>query len=270
MPVAHPAVVARLQELQQQPEQADVYLDRWLRRFMATRERELRRQVMYECLCEADDGTLLGVILRLEARAKEGEANSRWLLTELALTPAVLFELPYDRLVDLYAAARDAELPQLAQRFLGAQSLRPNAPNEGNPHLDRPAGVRTTQARKGDRLELDRLRHDRDPRVIRALLDHPRLVEGDVIRIAAMRPTSAVILENIAAHPRWGQRYRVRKAIAFNPHTPPALSMQVLPTLLAQDLRELAGNIPLPPGARDPVPGLLRPPVGPEGNGDQD
>jgi hypothetical protein len=208
------------------------------------------------------------VVLRLEARAKEGEANCRWLLTELALTPAILFELPYERLVDLYAAARDAELPQLAQRFLGSRSTQPDAPREGNPHLDRPAGVRTARARQGDRLELDRLRHDRDPRVISALLDHPQLVEGDVIRVAAMRPTSSVILEKIAAHPRWGQRYRVRKAIAFNPHTPPALSRQVLPTLLAQDLRDLAGSVLLPAEVRDQV--LSPAPRGPEGDPDQD
>ena len=268
MPAAHPAVVARLRELVEQPEQADLYLDRWLRRFVATRERELRRQVIYECLCETDDGTLLGVVLRLEARAKEGEPNCRWLLTELALTPAILFELPYERLVDLYAAARDAELPQLAKRFLGAKSVQPEPPKEGNPHLDRPAGVRTARARRGDRLELDRLRHDRDPRVISALLDHPHLVEGDVIRVAAMRPTSAVILEKIASHPRWGQRYRVRKAIAFNPHTPPALSRQVLPTRLAQDLRDLAGSVLLPPEIREQV--LNPQPREPDPHEDQD
>lgn len=107
-------------------------------------------------------------------------------------------------------------------------------------------------------MELDRLLHDRDPRVIGALLNHPRLVEADVVRVAAMRPTNTAILEKIATHPRWGQQYRVRKALAFNPNTPPALARQVLPTLLAQDLKELAGSIPLPRELQEEMLALTR------------
>ena len=72
--------------------------------------------------------------------------------------------------------------------------------------------------------------------MIRALLDNPRLVERDAIKIAALRPTAPEVLEEVAQHARWGRNYRVKKALVFNPCTPTSLSRQLLRTLLRQDL----------------------------------
>jgi hypothetical protein len=111
-----------------------------------------------------------------------------------------------------------------------------------NPHFEAAPGLRIAAARGTRREALDRLMHDRDERVIAALLDNPRIIERDVVRIAAMRPTTAEILERIAAHPRWASRAAVRKALAFNPATPAPLARHLLPTLLRQDLELLAGS----------------------------
>lgn len=242
MSFVHPAVAERLQQLLETPEESDLLLERWLRRFQAVKERSLRRTVLLEYLEGLDDASLLGLLVRLEQRARLGEAACRWLSTELALTPSVLLELPYDRLVDLHAAARDSKVPELVSRFVGTHSPASGVAPEGNPHLESSAGERTSAARHGDRMLLDRLLHDRDPRVVAMLLNNPQIVERDVVRMAAMRPTTAQILQSIAAHPRWGQRYRIRKAVAFNPHTPTLLARQILPTLLTQDLRELSSS----------------------------
>ncbi|MDP2315415.1 MAG: hypothetical protein Q8P41_21130 [Pseudomonadota bacterium] len=238
MGVVHPAVVTRAQALIACPEDADPYVATWLRRFGGVADRALRRTVLASLLAEIDDGSLLGVLARVDARAASGEAACRALSAELALTPSVLNDLPYERVADLYAAARAADLPRLATRFLGRRVE--NSVEPRNPHLDASAGARTAAARGTDRLVLDRLLHDRDPRVIAALLDNPRVTERDIVRIAAMRPTSSVILGLVAAHSRWGQRYRVRKTIAFNPACPFSLAAPLLPTLLRQHLAELA------------------------------
>lgn len=238
-PAAHPAVVERVAGLLAAPTEADAVLGRWLQRFTAVADRKLRRVVLRSCLEEADDGTLLGSLARLEARAERGDAGMRWMLTELALTPSLLLELPYDRVVELYVAARDAGLPELARRFYGDRPVAPDRIVE-NPHLDATAGERTSLARGTDRQVLDRLAHDRDPRVIAALLDNPRIIERDVVRIAALRPTNPDVLRVVAAHPRWSQRGLVKKALAFNPWTPSSLARQLLPTLLRQDLVELS------------------------------
>ena len=62
------------------------------------------------------------------------------------------------------------------------------------------------------------------------------LVERDVVKIAAMRPTRSEILMEIASHRKWASRYSVRKALSCNPHTPPSVARRLLPTLLKQDL----------------------------------
>jgi len=255
--MAHPVVIARIEELRADPVAADRVVDPWLRRFTSVADRPLRRTVLRACLDEADDGSLLGGLLRVEDRAMGGEARARWLATELALTPSVVLELPYERLVELYDAAVAADLPALARRLLHDRR-RPDTPAAAdNPHLDASAGLRTALARRPDRNAIDRLARDRDPRVIRALLDNPGLTERDAVRIAAARPTPPEVLQAVAAHPRWAARYPVRKALAFNPYTPAALARQLLPTLLRHHLREIAGSHVLSEELRGEVARML-------------
>lgn len=239
MPLVHPTVLQRLADYRADPPSVGVLLDPWLRRFRAVADASLRRTVLREGLDELDDASLIAALSRLDDLARQGDGDARWMLAELALNPGVLQELPYERRIDLYAAARDSGAREVAARFLGDRRP-PNAKApEDNPHLDLAAGLRTRAARAQDRLVLDRLLHDRDPRVIRALLDNPRLVERDAIAIAAMRPTAPEVLEEVARHPRWAPNYRVRKALVFNPCTPMPLARTLARTLLRQDLLAL-------------------------------
>lgn len=235
----HPAVLARIAELQAEPEEADRVLAHGIRRFAAVADRVLRRTVLREYVAELDDAALIAVLERIDQRCVTGDTACRWLDAELAVTPSALHDLPYLRRVELYEAAKAAGLPAVSRRFLeGARAKVADDP-EDNPHLEMSAGERTARARSRDRLVLDRLLHDRDPRVITALLDNPRVVELDVVRIAAMRPTAPEVLEVVAHHARWSQSYRVRKALAFNPCTPIAVARRLLTTLLRQDLAAL-------------------------------
>lgn len=250
--------VARARVVLDDTAEADRTLDRWMHKFVAIPDRGLRRNVLFELVESTDDGTLLGVLPRLGARAEAGESVARWLQTELALAPSVLTDLPYTRITELYTIARQVGLDRLAARFLSDRPVALEGRVAENPHMDLSAGERTARARGSDRMALDRLMHDRDPRIIAALLDNPRVVERDVVRVAAMRPTLPEILERIAAHPRWSARYRVRKALAFNPHAPRALARQLLPTLLRQDLLELRESRVLGPELHAELLELLR------------
>lgn len=250
-----PATLAR--NLADTPQQADFFVDAWLRRFRSVKDRSLRRGVLVDCVNAADDATLLATLHRLEQRALDADGDARWALAELALAPGVLGELPYERLVELYGIARKAGLGRVAARFLGHVSPGEDepvqkrldedgapmaAPPVENRHFEASPGLRIAAARGRDRQVLDRLMHDRDLRVVTALLDNPRIVERDVVRIAAMRPTTADILQAIAAHPRWASRAQVRRALVFNPATPFPLARQLLPAMLRQDLDFLAGS----------------------------
>ncbi len=242
--MVHPVVLERIVALGASPTDADALVDRWLQRFTGVADRQLRRTVLMDCVAQTDDAGVIATLSRLDARAAAGDAACRWLAAELALTPCVLQDIDYDRRQELYAAAREAGLPEVSRKFLGAKPTKPVKPH--NAHIDSTPGERTAAARGRNRQLLDRLMHDRDPRVITALLDNPRIVERDVIRIAAMRPTAPEVLERIAAHARWCGRYRIRKALAFNPCTPTPLARQLLPTLLRQDLVELSQSGVLP------------------------
>jgi hypothetical protein len=118
-------------------------------------------------------------------------------------------------------------------------------------------GERCAAARRSNRNKLDRLLHDRDHRVIRILLNNPLLVERDVVKIVAMRPTRPEVLEVVAKHSKWSSRYKVRKALACNPHTPLPIAQRLIPTLMRQDLRHVLGAATVPKAIRDQVRALL-------------
>lgn len=250
MPPVHPTVLERLAFAKEDTRESDQLIDAWLRKFRGIAERTLRRTVLREGLDGFDDASLIAVLHRLETRAQGGEPDCRWMRTELAVTPSVLAELDYDRRTELYAAARDAGYREVAARFLGARRHPTARKPVENPHVELTPGERTSAARTTDRLLIDRLLHDRDPRVIRALLDNPRIVERDVIKIAALRPTAPEVLNTVANHDRWSQNYRVRKALAFNPCSPTPLARQLVRTLLRQDLLALRDSGALAPELR--------------------
>ena len=93
--------------------------------------------------------------------------------------------------------------------------------------------------------------HDRNIQVISLLLGNPKIVERDVVRIAALRPTRPEILQYIAKHRRWASRYRVRKALVANPYTPHQVARRLLSTLMLQDLKDMYTMGALPLGIRE-------------------
>ena len=105
-----------------------------------------------------------------------------------------------------------------------------------NEHLALPTGIRRKIAKGSDRDLLDRALRDRNPLVIRDVLNNPRLTESDAVRLAAARPTTATILGLLADHRKWSLRYRVRLALACNPHTADPVAERLIATLMAQDL----------------------------------
>lgn len=210
------------------------------RRIRSLPERAMRRAVLRETVTGLLVPDLVAALHLATERGRHGRGDARELLQELALEPTVFEELPYETVQAAYVLAHEAELPGVAMMFLSARRRSNPTVEEafqGNEHLDHPVGMRRAWARGADRNRLDRLLHDRDWRVIRLLLDNPRIVERDVVKVAAMRPTRPEVLELVATHRRWASRYAVRKALALNPYTPTPIVRRLLPTLMRQDLR---------------------------------
>lgn len=231
------------------------------RRLHAVRERPMRRTVVCDAILRLEGPALIAFLGLLLERARAGNGRARAVLQELALEPHVFNEMPYTRVRSAYALARDAGLDSVAEMFLSARRETNPTIDEaftGNEHLDLPLGVRRSAARTSDRHTLDRLVHDRDHRVISLLLNNPRIIERDVVRIAAMRPQRPEVLVEVARHRKWSSRYPVRKALACNPYTPAPVARRLMPTLLRQDLRFAVESGAMGPEVREEARRVLR------------
>jgi hypothetical protein len=118
----------------------------------------------------------------------------------------------------------------------------------GRPPADTfPLGTRKSMARRPDPRMVERMIHEQDPQVVKLLLDNARMTEDLVVKMASQRPTSGEVPGVIAAHRTWGARLRVRRALVFNPCTPPRLSHTLLPVLVTADVLDVGLSSSLHP-----------------------
>jgi hypothetical protein len=124
-------------------------------------------------------------------------------------------------------------------------------------------GERKALARRPTRKAMEKLLADPHPAVIRTLLQNPKVIEADVIRVAARRPNDPALLAAIAGSPRWAHRVKVRLALVLNPDTAPAVAIPLLALLVRPELKQVTETAGLAPALRAAAHDLLqrRPPV---------
>lgn len=124
-------------------------------------------------------------------------------------------------------------------------------------------GERRALARLPSRAALDRVLLDPHPMVVRNVLGNPRLTEDDVLRLVARRPAVASAIAEVARHPSWSQRARLRMAILQNPGTPPDISVPLVRLLVRPELLRLLRSPDVPRVVRAAAKEMLerRPPV---------
>ncbi len=176
-----------------------------------------------------------------------------------SVTAALAGRLTYDLRATLYAAAKDANLPEVARLFFTTSTDEP--PPEPEQPLSGAGraltlGERKSLARAHRREVLVRLLRDPDAAVIKNLLLNPRLTERDVLTVASRRPVRGDVLRVVAAS-RWITRYHVRRALVMNPHTPAELAIRLLGALVEADLRAVAFDANLAVAVRDQARVLL-------------
>jgi len=209
-------------------------VDAALRRVhLATR---LRTAPFYETLPELE---------RILADGNHGSADARVALVDLAEVLGSDLALR-DKLAQ---AAHDRGSMPLA-RWLSAQTER-TAPH-AEPTLRNASGRLLTLGEKKTLARLARpdllpkLLRDVEVSVVARALAHPRLTEDVLVMVMTKRPGSPLLLGEIAKHPKWIQRPRVRVALVAHPDTPMSRALLVVPLLLKQDL-ELVATLPRVP-----------------------
>ena len=158
---------------------------------------------------------------------------------------------------DLYTAARDQGFEELVSLLSRPEASR-SADEEPSLQDDLPAGVRMSRAKTLNRNELARMLADTDPRVIRTLLQNPALTESDVLKLCSRRPAAADVQREVFSSKKWSARYRVKKALVYNPYTPTDLGLKIIHFLMAQDVLFVAQSLDLHPALREIARQLLQ------------
>jgi hypothetical protein len=143
------------------------------------------------------------------------------------------------------AAATDADAP-----LVESGEAEPEAADDGLSLTQRLAAMsipqRLQRAIKGTREERAILIRDPNKIIAVSVLSSPKLSETEVESIARMATVSEEILRIIASTRAWVKNYGVIAALAKNPKTPVAISMNLLPRLNDRDLRQLSSDRNIP------------------------
>jgi hypothetical protein len=105
---------------------------------------------------------------------------------------------------------------------------------------------RMARATKGSREERAILIRDPNKLIAVTVLSSPKLTDSEVESIAKMSSVSEEILRIISTNRNWMKNYLVVSALARNPKTPLAVSMNLLNRLSEKDLRTLSTNRNIP------------------------
>ena len=110
-----------------------------------------------------------------------------------------------------------------------------------DPDADRKQALTAT----GD--ELATLLHHHAADVLLALLDNPALDETQLCMLLDRKDLPAEILEEVSARKNLLKNYRVKRGLAFHPHTSRLISLRLIKDLYLMDLAQLALSVGAPP-----------------------
>ncbi len=224
----------------------DTEINRITRTFRQIVDATVRELFLVRHLAELENRDILHVLQRLQERALQGDAGCNAVLSAGLNVQMMVDELGKARMKTLLREAADEEFANVRALL---HSIKPAKEPGGDEDSFQQYGLhqlttgeRTSAARSLNRDRLNRVGYDTDTRVIRQLLQNPHLTEPMVLAIAARRPNRPEIIAEIYRSPKWKSRTLVRLAIIRNPYSPPQLAVSLVPTLLRQELREVASD----------------------------
>lgn len=107
---------------------------------------------------------------------------------------------------------------------------------------DLPVPDKLKLAMSGDKEARSILIRDSNKQVQEAVLDSPRITEGEVAGVANSRNVSDELLRKIAQSREWMKNYQIRLGLVNNPKTPLPIGIKIVGTLMIADLKRLSKN----------------------------
>ncbi len=101
---------------------------------------------------------------------------------------------------------------------------------------------RITLAMRGTKEERSILIRDSTKLVALAVLDSPKVSDGEVEKFALQKNVLEAVLRAIPMRRRYAKNYNIRRNLVQNPRTPLDLSLGLMKNLLVHDLKNLSGN----------------------------
>jgi hypothetical protein len=151
---------------------------------------------------------------------------------------------PYAWRADLYAVAVEQGLEEVTALLVSPPPRRAfeEPRDKSDPRLAHLTLGHKMAFARGHRDPdlLARLAAEGEPAVVRELLRNPQLTEDFVVRIAARRPCRPATLRCVAESRRWRTRPAVALAVVRNPYAETALVLELVPTLGAGELLDVA------------------------------
>jgi hypothetical protein len=232
-------------------------------KLLGLRDRGIRSLALVHRLRRYDAHLAYALLDHLVLNAARRKPNAQDVLLDLTAARPLVSAIGYRRVRQMYEIAAQRGTSLVAAMLLSADSAAVREVStsflkkENQMMPDTSLGWRKTHARSPDRQKIDRLLFDRNPLVVRLLLDNPRILERDVIRIAAMRPTNPENLIEVFRHPRWVIRYRVKVALACNPYCPIDIALACVPHLMLPQLHYVRTNGKIHKSVREAAKQLL-------------
>jgi hypothetical protein len=97
-------------------------------------------------------------------------------------------------------------------------------------------------AMKGTKEERSILVRDGTKIVALAVLDSPKITDGEVEKFATQKNVLEAVLRSIPMKRRFAKNYAIVRNLTFNPRTPLDVALGLMKNLLVQDLKHLSGN----------------------------
>ena len=97
-------------------------------------------------------------------------------------------------------------------------------------------------AMKGTKEERSLLIRDGTKIVALAVLESPKISDGEVERFATQKNVLEAVLRGIPMKRRFAKNYAIVRNLVFNPRTPLDLSLGLMKNMLVGDLRNLSNN----------------------------
>ena len=101
---------------------------------------------------------------------------------------------------------------------------------------------RIALAMRGNKEERGILVRDSTKLVALAVLDSPKVTDGEVEKFALQKNVLEAVLRAIPMRRRFMKNYAIVRNLVFNPRTPLDLGLGLMKNLLVNDLKYLSGN----------------------------